>query len=781
MKKSYSYIIGFLLLLSLTVYVVCLPTDLFDKDLSYVLEDREGHLLGARIASDGQWRFPMSDSIPEVFEKAVLCFEDKRFYSHPGVDLRAVARAMKQNITAGKIESGASTITMQVMRMALDNPPRTGKSKIVEMILATRLELKYDKTEILKYWSTYAPMGGNVVGLEAASWRYYGKAPQLLSQSEAATLAVLPNAPSLMHPGKNRDALRKKRDRLLLKMLRHELIDSLDYELALLEDIPRAPSRLPQLAAELLDYMIARSKKESIHNHRFRTSIDYSTQQSIRSIANSHHHGYKASDIQNLAVLVLDVETGQVLSYVGNAPNATEEESVDMIQARRSSGSVLKPFLYASLIDAGGLSPKSLVEDVPIQRNGFRPSNYNKSHSGAVPADIALARSLNIPAVNMLQEYRVDKFLTQLKNLGFTSINESADHYGLSLILGGAEINLWELCAAYGKLAKTQSQFVKNDGKYINFSISDYPTLSLKQSQERLQTEDSPVLSAGAIFHMTEAMKKLQRPSGEGQWDQFYSQRPISWKTGTSYGHRDAWAVGYNAKYVIGVWVGNADGEGKSSLVGVKRAAPLFFDVLNRLDDHRYLETPHDDLEYVTICKHSYYRAGAHCEDKEEILVARSASQTEFCPFHEQHFVNSVGERVMQNCQEEKLEAKSFFVLPAKIAHYYQKYHPEYQGLPAVSDACLSMIKDDALSLVYPDKGSSIYLPVNGNGSKESAVVRAVHSRPEAKVYWHLDDQFLGMTEGFHELAIFPEKGTHLLTLIDDTGIELRRNFEVIY
>lgn len=693
-----------------------------------------------------------------------------------GVDLRAVARAVRQNVKAGHVESGASTISMQVIRLSQDNPPRTIGTKIKEMILATRLELRYSKEEILRMWATHAPMGGNVIGLDAASWRYFAKSPQHLSIAESAMLAVLPNAPSLIHPGRNRDQLRAKRDRLLLRMMQQGLIDSLNYDLALLEDVPEQPSDLPSWAPHFLQYA---KHTAGDGKARYRSTLSRYIQQDLVEIAHHHHQINQASGIENLAILVADAKTGEVLSYVGNAPHATSEAQVDMVQSVRSSGSVLKPLLYAGMIDQELMMPHQLVLDVPTHFADFNPMNYNKTFSGAVPADVALSKSLNIPAVRMLQEYGVGRMIEDLRSLGFSDIDQSADHYGLSLILGGAEVSLWQLAEAYAKMAfslryfcDSMSQYPSMDGSFLHAASSE--GLSLSSSMKPQQ------YSAGATWHMLQAMKKLERPNSEGLWDQFDHQRPISWKTGTSYGHRDAWAIGLNGKYVIGVWVGNADGEGRHGLVGVKKAGPVLFDIINQLDGHEMFPRPEDDLVELKVCSVSGHLASEACTHVSSSLIASSSIRST-CPYHHGCYVNADQELVLRDCHDGDLKESSYFELPALAEYYYKILHPEYHGAPDVAQSCEALIQSDAMSLIYPRNYTEVYLPTNHLGEREAAVLKAVHSEASAKIYWHLNEEFVGVTEDIHHMEISPSPGKHLVTLMDGEGRKLQQQISILH
>ena len=389
------------LFLLLVAYYFCLPKHLFKDPTATVITSNKNELLGALIADDGQWRFPENDSVPDKFKTCIIAFEDEYFYNHPGFNLISIFKALKENIDSGEIKRGGSTITQQVIRLSRKGKQRTYWEKFKEIILATRLEFRHNKDEILALYASHAPFGGNVVGLDAASWRYFNRNSEDLSWAESATLAVLPNAPSLIYPGKNQTQLLNKRNRLLKKLLENQTIDSLTYNLSISEGLPQKPYPLPQIAPHLMQ-TIAKNNK----GQRIKTSVNKNLQQQTNSIVFNHYNTLKQNEIYNISVLILDVKTRKVLTYVGNAPtDKNHQNSVDIINKPRSTGSILKPFLYAAMLDAGDILPNTLVADVPTQFGDYSPENFNKEFDGAVPAKRALSRSLNVPAVRMLQDF----------------------------------------------------------------------------------------------------------------------------------------------------------------------------------------------------------------------------------------------------------------------------------------------------------------------------------------------------------------------------------------
>ncbi|HRI61741.1 MAG TPA: transglycosylase domain-containing protein, partial [Saprospiraceae bacterium] len=607
-------------LLLLALWLFCLPRPLFDKPVSVVVEDRNGELLGARIATDGQWRFPQNDSVPEKYAVCVVAFEDKRFWWHPGVDPLSLGRSLWLNIKEKRVVSGGSTLTMQVIRLMRDNPPRTVWQKALEIFMATRLELTRSKRTILSLYASNAPFGGNVVGLEAASWRYFGKRPGLLTWAESATLAVLPNSPGLIHPGRNRNTLLGKRNRLLEKLRDTGRLSAIECDLSKEEPLPDEPLPLPQLAPHLLDRLTVDGGRYTVDGtrytadgtrqtvddgkqtgsaahpvpstvdrvpstvHRFKTTVDIDLQRRIIEILHRRQAIYKGNGVHNMAAVVLDVPTGEVLAYVGNVSDAGKEhgESVDIIAAPRSTGSILKPYLYALALESGDILPKSLLHDVPTQLGRYRPENFYESYDGMVPARRALIRSLNVPFVLLLQQYGLEKFHFNLQRLGLTTLNYPPEHYGLSLILGGAEANLLDITNVYACMARELGSFYDRDGRY---AADDFrpPRFIRPESpitnHQSLLTTNHQILSAGAIWHTFEAMQEVERPNSAGEWEYFAASRPIAWKTGTSFGFRDAGAAGVTPRYAVGIWVGNADGEGRPGLIGVEMAAPVLFEI----------------------------------------------------------------------------------------------------------------------------------------------------------------------------------------------------------
>ncbi len=756
-----------------------LPRQLFSDPLSTVVYDRNGELLGARIAEDGQWRFPGLDTLPLKYAAAAVAFEDRYFYRHPGVNPGSIVRALVQNVRAGEVRSGGSTITMQVIRLSRNNRPRNIGEKLIEAILAVRLELSTSKQEILTLYADHAPFGGNVVGLEAAAWRYFGRSPHHLTWSEAALLAVLPNAPSMIHPGKNRELLRQKRDRLLKTLADREQISETSYRMAIDEPLPGNPLPLPDWTPHVTDRVMLEQK-----HHRLHSTIDKKLQERVIELTGIRQEVLRTNEVHNMACMVMEVNSGEVLAYVGNS-NAVGEivhgNNVDVIRARRSSGSIMKPFLFAGMLDHGRILQTSLVPDVPVRYSGYAPKNYDRGYAGAVPAREALERSLNIPSVIMLRSFGVDPFLDLLRKLGFTTFHYPREYYGLTLILGGGETTLWELTGVYGSLARVLNHYNASDGNY--FAV-DYhmPTLEKKSSQKgKMEMHEEGVLSASSIYLTFQSMVEVNRPEELSMWHLMSSSRNIAWKTGTSYGYRDAWAVGVTPDFVVAVWAGNADGEGRSGLSGITSAAPLMFDVFSVLPVTEWFEPPQDDLSQAVICLLSGFLAGPDCTETDTIAVVPMGLKSAVCPYHKKiHLDSTGGYRVNSSCYPvNRMRTESWFILPPLMERYYMRHNSHYRNLPPVYDGCRDETVQ-ALEIVYPDRNSHLVIPRELDGKRGKVVLEVAHRNEAERVFWHIDDTYVGTTSLNHQLAVDIAPGEHRLTVVDALGNRQSVWFEVL-
>lgn len=768
MRKFRWWFIG---LAAFILLFLLVPPAHFTEPYSTVLSDRDGRLLSAKTSDDGQWRFPDAEQLPEKYVKAVLCYEDYWFRFHPGVNPLSAIRALVQNIRAGRIVSGGSTLTMQVARLSRRNPDRNLWSKTVESVIALRTELTRSKPAILRMYASHAPFGGNVVGIEAASWRYFGVPPDRLSWAEAATLAVLPNAPALIFPGSNQEKLLEKRNTLLEKMCRRGVISRETADLAKSEPVPGAPHALPRTAAHLLE----RAAKDGYKGIRITSTLDGSLQQQCNDIVQRYHELLMANSVSNAAAIVISTRTGEVLAYVGNTnvPGQQEGGDVDMIRARRSFGSLTKPFLYAAMVNEGSLLPEMIVSDIPVSFQGYSPNNVQKTFEGVVPANEALARSLNVPHVILLKQYGIGKFNALLRDLGITTITYAPEHYGLSIILGGAEGTLWELSSVYAALGN-RLVMPEADSLHVHF-IRGRPASGQPFYTQRL-------LPSAAWFTLN-AISAVKRPDDYGTLRYFSPPQKTGWKTGTSYGSRDAWAIGVTPEYTVGVWIGNADGEGRPGVTGISCAAPVMFEIFGRLPGSGWFDEPEQDLKKANICRQSGYLAGPDCPEQELKAIPSVAGLTGVCPYHKVIHLDPACEyRVTDRCMSpSEMVTRSWFVLPPVQEWYYRLSHIGYNPLPPFREDCIDpQSSQRSIGLVYPYPGTKIYLPTKGNQQRSKAIWKATHRNPNATLYWHLDNQYLAKTTGDHSVEVGASPGIHTLTLVDDLGETLSVRIEIV-
>ena len=759
-----------------------LPLSLHQQPYASMLLSREGQLLGARIAADQQWRFAPPEQLPEKYRAALLLFEDRRFYQHPGIDPLAIARAVRGNLSSGRVTSGGSTITMQLARLLRQQdhrlreqpqPARSLASKGIEAWRALQLEWHFDKDELLVHYAAHAPFGGNIVGLRAAAWRYFGRAPEHLSWAEAALLAVLPNSPGLIHTGRQRERLQHKRDQLLRRLHQDGRLGERDLQLALLEPLPQHPRPLPAGANHLLDTLGKRWPGQAVYH----TTLDAALQRRVAAIAARHNRLLANEGVHNLAILVVDHRTMETRAYLGNQAwqnLPAWSPGVDIIQRPRSTGSLLKPFLYGLMLQEGELTPTRLIPDIPSRFGSYSPQNYHRDYRGAVPAHQALAWSLNIPVVRMLQEYGIGRFQHQLQALGMTTLFRPADDYGLTLVLGGAEGTLWEMAGLYARLAA-----VARDGSGYRQPVQ--PRLLVDEQPSLM----SPVLGQGASWLTLQAMIEVVRPGTDALWRDFAGSQTIAWKTGTSFGLRDAWAMGSNSHYTVAVWAGNAGGEPAPSLTGQSSAAPVLFEVFDALGPASWFPRPDHALKSIRVCRDNGYLAGGQCDAIDMQIPVESHFQT-VTPHHRRLHLDASGKyRVHSRCEAvANMQAVDWFVLPPAQEFFRKQASSDYRPLPPWRRDCLAhsseLDGDQPMELLYPHEGSRLYIPVDIDGRRSRALLQAVHRRSDAVLYWHLNDRFLGETRLFHEQSLALEPGWHKLVLVDQQGYTLVRWFRVL-
>ncbi len=747
-------------------FLIPLPRPLFVPDYSTLIVDRDGQLLRAFLNDGQQWHFPPDSSlaVPAKLRTAVLHFEDRRFYRHPGVDPIALVRALYQNARAGTIRSGASTITMQVARMMRPGP-RTLFNKAREALLALKIELYYTKDDILRLYLDHAPYGGNIVGYQAASRKYFRKPPDELTWSEAATFAVLPNAPGLVSPTADPQRLRRKRDRLLADLQRAGCFDAETLRLARGEPIPTRAFPNPVRAPHL-----ARALKSGREGRLVKTTIDAGLQQELEALVGRHMRYLDHQGIGNGAAVLVETGSGKVRAYVGSRGffDPQHQGQVDGVTAPRSSGSLFKPFLYALGIDAGIILPSTLVRDLPTSYYGYAPRNADERFDGLVRAEEALVRSLNVPAVRLLRRYGVFNFHRFLRDAGVTTLSRPADDYGLPIILGGAEVTLWDVARLFRGLAH---------GGRIE------PLRCLQEQAE--PAPSASIISPGAAYLVLEVLRNVRRPGVEYYWHQYRNQWPLAWKTGTSYGQRDAWAVGVSPTWTVAVWVGNFSGEGNPSLGGAQTAGPLLFDIFNRLPkdlDRAWFPRPDANLTTTTLCLHSGRPIGPDCPHGAQALMPRHGRPMDRCTYHRGIVLNGSGtHQVCSLCWEpgDHRRARQT-VYPPDVAQFLRERGTALPDPPPHKEDCPAQSVANPLQILYPESESRLQVGRDFDGEQQKIVLRAAHSDRERALFWYVNRRFLGRTVNQHRLAVSLEPGTQALEVVDAHGFRDGIRFHVV-
>lgn len=728
---------------------------------SRVVLDKKGELLRVFLNKDEQWVYPDTGMpVPEKLKLCVINFEDGCFYYHPGIDPIAVFRAFYGNISGSK-KSGASTITMQLARIR-DPKSRTLRNKIIESFQSMKLELFLSKDEVLIQYLNCAPYGRNIIGYQTASLRYFGKYAEELSWAEAALLAVLPNSPGGMSPGLNHEKLIKKRNRLLKRLLEAEIISDEVYKTAVIEKVTVSPFSFPKSAPHAAEFCVRKLNDDLI-----RSTIDAEIQDQVEGIVNRHKEYLKNDGIYNLSVLICETGSGKVRAYIGSQDywDNIKFGKVDGVQALRSSGSILKPFLYAKCIDEGMICENSLVEDIPINISSFSPKNADDTFSGLVRAKTALTSSLNVPAVILLKKYGLVHLYEDLKTMGIRSLSRRAEDYGLSLIIGGSETSLWDVVSLYRGLG--------NYGEFGKLSIFEDISEGKKERS----------ISKGASYIVLKMLEDVKRPGIEYFWNMFESSRPISWKTGTSYAHKDAWALGVTPEWTIGVWAGNFDGETNKMISGSQTAGPILFDIFNRISSGNGAPfyAPAKELKTVSVCRETGYIPSENCQETEEIFMPEHSLALPVCPYHKKLFVSKDGkEQVCSLCWTEGYSEKIILKYPPLISRTMQKAGADVFSVPEHRRSCPSLEGANDLTIVYPLSGTRVYIPTDIGGAPQKIKLDVAHSKKDIIIYWYIDGIYYGLTESDHSLYINLEKGYHVLKVIDSGGKSSEVRFEVI-
>ncbi|RVB73725.1 MULTISPECIES: penicillin-binding protein 1C [unclassified Mesorhizobium] len=514
--------------------------------------DRDGQLLRAFATPDGYWRLATRlDQVDKQLVDMLVTYEDKRFWDHQGVDVLALARAAGQFATNGRIVSGGSTLSMQLARLAEPRDSRSLGSKIKQMLRALQIERRLTKREILERYLTLAPYGGNLEGVRAASLAYFGKEPKRLTLSEAALLVALPQLPEKRRPDRNLAIAHAARDRVLARMVSSGLLGEREAARAALDDVSGIRRTLPALAAHAAYAVLPKA----VPGQKLQLTIRKSVQEGLEQVARDA--ATRLGPRLSVAMVLADSRTGDILGEVGSANyfDASRSGWIDMTRIVRSPGSTLKPFIYGLAFEQGLVAQETLIDDSPADFGGYRPKNFDMGYQGDVSIRQALQLSLNVPAIRVLDAVGPARLLARFRQAGVTPILPVNKASGLAIGLGGVGVTLRDLVQLYAGLA--------NGGKAHTLRDGTEPA-----NAERSTTT---ILDDQASWQITDILSGVKPPEGA-------AQRGIAYKTGTSYGYRDAWSVGFDGRYVLGVWVGRPDAGAVPGLSGYVSAAPILFE-----------------------------------------------------------------------------------------------------------------------------------------------------------------------------------------------------------
>ena len=718
------------------VYITYDPKKLVEEiNYSKVVLDRKGEILSVFLNNEEEFHIKYDGEVPETLKTAVINYEDKKFYSHSGVDYPRILKSFFNNMT-GRKKMGASTISMQVVKL-LEPKKRTYFNKLVEVVKAYKLESEFSKEEILKIYLNNVPYGSNIVGYSGAIKMYFNKEVKDLSYAEATLLAVLPNSPGILNLKKNNDKLETKRNRLLKTLLDRKLIDERQYKFSLLEKFPNKIYYYEKKAPQFSIFLKNRYPEKII-----KSTLDYNLQKKLEKIVHDYSNAMKDVGINNAAVLVVNNKTKEVLAYVASQDfyDKRNNGEIDGLQAKRSPASLLKPFLFALSIDDGLIVPDSIYPDVPIYFGNFYPKNSSNTFTGMVKIEEALIKSLNIPFVKLLSDYGVDRFYYFLEN-NDNYPEDRFDKYGLSLILGTREMRPVDIGKLYIGLA--------NYGKVSNLKY----TLTEDKPKEYQQ------FSRGASYLTLDTLSKVVRPGNENLYSE---QRPISWKTGTSYGMKDAWSVGVSPDYTVLVWLGNFNQKSIFSLSGVETAGNLLFKVFNIVDiNSKTFEKPTDDLKEIEIDEKTGYRKFYDVESK-KVFYPKDAKLLRISPYYKKIFVD-------ENDMEIDSRSPNFDKRKEKIVIEYPIEVSNYFFLNGVRE-------NKNVKIAYPVQNLNIFVPKDFDGYKKVAM--KLYNPNNEYVYWYLDEDYVGYSnekEKFFELDI----GKHKLTIITENGAREEVKFNI--
>ncbi|MET0637090.1 MAG: penicillin-binding protein 1C [Chitinophagaceae bacterium] len=731
-------------------FILNLVFPLPDKvEYSTIVNDSKGEMINAFLTSDDKWRMKTNlEEISPLLRKTIIAKEDKYFYDHPGINPLAIGRAFFRNIRSMKRTSGASTITMQVAR-ALEHRDRTFLSKIIEMFRAFQLELKYNKDEILQLYLNLVPYGGNIEGVKSASQLYFRKNPDHLSLAEITALSIIPNRPSSLVIGKNNDIIVAERNRWLRKFEGEKLFTAKEIEDALDEPLTASRSVVPHYIPQL-SYKLRKQGSETIN-----TTIRMETQVKTEILVADYIRAQRLRNIKNAAVIILDNRTNEVITYVGSAGflDTIDAGQVNGAQAIRQPGSTLKPLLYGLCFDEGLLTPNSVITDVPVNYEGYAPENFDKKFNGYVSVAYALEHSLNIPAVKSLGLLGKETMIESLVSCNFNQIGKDRRKLGLSMILGGCGTSLEEMTGLFSVFA--------HEGVYTSPAY-------LRDDTAKRKTR---IISPAASFMVNEILSKVDRPDFPLNWSSTERMPRIAWKTGTSYGRRDAWSIGYNKNFTVGVWVGNFSGVGTADLSGANIATPLLFKIFNTIDydsDEEWFSQPADCLTRV-VCSETGLLPDVHCSSLTTGFYIPLISSTKTCT-NRQGIAVSPDEKISycRSCVPETgYKMKTYRIIEPEMQLWMEENAVAHDRVPAHSPDCEQIFRGGAPVIQSPVNGTE-YLISKKNPEPLQLVSKTAND--VSKVYWYINDKFYKSCPAGEKQFFIPVEGQVKISCTDDKG-----------
>jgi len=737
------------------------PVSALHPPAATVIYDRDGEILRVVLPPDEKYRMPVTlDELPPDLIQALIASEDRWFYKHPGVNPFAVARAAWTNVRAGHVVSGASTIPMQIARM-MEPKRRSFRSKFIEMVRALQLTRRYSKRELLEDYVNLAPYGRNIEGIGAASYFYFGKKPAQLSLGEIALLTTLPRSPNRYDPLRDPKQARAARDEVLRQLESRGAFSRAEIEKALLQPVPTGMRRAPFVAPHFTDLAFARGG----HAARLHTTLDAGVQSIAERQVAARIASLRAFGIENAAVVVIENDTRAVRAMVGSANffDSRHDGQVNGAFSRRSPGSTLKPFLYAKAFDEGLLLPDSYVLDIPTDFSGYVAENYDGNYRGRLTAREALVLSLNASSVRLLARVGLEDFVQLLRSGGLTTLDRRSGAYGLPLILGAGEVTLLDLTNLYATLA--------NGGMHRPPSMF---------AQARVDGER--IFSPEASRMVAEILCEVRRPDLPQTWDLTREAPAVAWKTGTSYGHRDAWSVGFSKRYTIGVWVGNFDGRGQKGISGSEHAAPLLFDLFRTIEGRASRPaTTNADLERVEVCALSHELPGPDCAKTIAIPYIAERTKLRRCSYHRRVIVDrATGERLAGECVASRPHVEQISVVyPAELVAYWHAQGQNVEGLPALSAACGEVPADDAPRIVSPDATTPYRIRRDAPVEYQEILLQAQTGADVSTLYWYIDGHLITSLAPNRRAFLRPTRGTHRVVVVDDSGRSDSVTYEV--